>query len=161
MPVDVSKIKFPTPSSDPMWLVQDDMKSKLEEGETAFCSCCGQTMKVYERKLRGSWMRSLEYLAQHGMASAVKMAELTQSRDYSHMKHWDLLKQMPGGWTITERGKAYVAGVVAIPQSVYLWQNRVVGYSATSVSVSDVASLVFDADVVEQPTEFAIVDAAE
>jgi len=119
----------------------------------AICPCCNQVAKVYRRKLNRAMAYSLiclhrlsseadeagfidvpRLLAKHGLVSVLR------SREYQKLRYWGLVeakgeKRDDGGkagkYKITETGKLFVTGSLALPRYVLLYNGAVLEIDKT------------------------------
>lgn len=119
----------------------------------AICPCCNQVAKVYRRKLNRAMAYSLiclyrlsgeadeagfidvpRALAKHNLVSVLR------SREYQKLRYWGLVeakgeKRDDGGkvgkYRITETGRLFVIGNLALPRHVLLYNGAVLEIDRT------------------------------
>lgn len=123
------------------------------------CPVCGQTIKLYPRKLSSALARFLIdiYSLTAGRDPGGRWMNVSQdmidkmdhhvSRDYAKLRFWGLLEPHPGRstqWRITETGIAFVEGRLVVPQSAYIYNNYCVRLSGTVTDISGALGSKFD-----------------
>lgn len=138
---------FPTASSTDLLLdAIQNTKDRVEEGSA--CPCCGQLAKIYKRKLNANMVRFLLDLVRfHGEGRLwVHYGDCTfKGRDYSYISHWGLARTVEarstdvgrtsGMWQPTDKGIRFAKGKIQVPSHAILYNNIVVGWSASSTGV--------------------------
>lgn len=121
------------------------------------CPCCGQLVKLYDRKLNsgmaifllGLYGSTFEGNFEH--ASTVLVG--TKSLDYSVLRHWRLIeednrlvagKRKSGFWRVSERGRKFVEAKITVPSHVKLFNNKLVGFSEDRISITQALGKNFD-----------------
>ncbi len=117
------------------------------------CPCCNQVAKIYKRKLNRAmaysliclyrllseadeegWLDVPGLLAKHGLVAVLR------SREYQKLRYWGLVeakgeKREDGGkagkYRITETGRLFVIGNLALPRYVLLYNGGVIKVDAT------------------------------
>lgn len=129
------------------------LEAHLDDG--ADCPCCGQTAKVYRRKLNAEKVRALAWLASVSSPSSafVHLSTtapawvLAAGGEVAKLRHWGLAEQAPndnpktrtsGHWRVTARGLAFLNGASA-PAHVLLFNNKVVGFAEADTTVVEAA----------------------
>jgi hypothetical protein len=138
------------------------LRSEFEKGTT--CKCCGQTVKLYKRKLNSSMAYGLIIIYKiHqsiGFDKAVKMnrevAKLkipSSNIEYAKLSHWGLIeeqesdstkKNKSGYWKITKRGIDFVINGTSIPKYVFIYNGKTQGRSDETVLISESLGDKFD-----------------
>ena len=122
------------------WMIldalRDEMRQDLSNGEMVTCLCCGGRSKVYSRTITGTMVEVLRLLdkAQYGLTNGQIIAATKQSGggNVSLMLHWELVDSCRGSvWTITDRGRRFLCGEIAIPKRVLLYNNICLGFDDT------------------------------
>lgn len=134
-----------------------DSKAFLREGweKGVDCPCCGQFVKQYKRKFNSSMAYALIIIyklhIKHGFEKWVKMnqeiANLgipSSNVEYAKLRHWNLLeergnsdesKRTSGNWRITKTGIRFFLNQITIPSHVFIYNNKIQGYSKTQTTV--------------------------
>lgn len=135
--------------------------AKRDEGVD--CPCCGQFAKIYKRPINSAmayalilidryfskpghddWLHVPQFLA----VQRLPASELASIRgDWAKLKHWGLLEEMQalrddgsnriGYWKITEKGKAFVRGQIAVPRYAHLFDNQLLSLEGPEVFIQD------------------------
>ena len=124
------------------WIIEMAVAMK-----TCKCPVCGQTVKLYPRKLSSALARFLIDIYNltadrkpDGRWINVSKDLIVNSdhhitRDYSILRFWGLLESSAedaGMWRITESGIAFVEGRMVAPQIAYVYNNHCVRLSETT-----------------------------
>lgn len=103
------------------------------------CPVCGQTVKLYPRKLSSALARFLVDIYNLTAAKEPESRWVNVSkdmivksdhhitRDYSILRFWGLLEmdaEGSGKWRITDTGIAFVEGRMVVPQKAYIYNNH-------------------------------------
>jgi len=122
------------------------------EGDGGECPCCGQTIKVYRRKLNANMARFLIRLVRQFKETQdwVKYTDIRsegEGRDYPYITKWELAITAPvtssgdkkdsGFWKPTEKGIKFVQRLLKVPSHVYLYDNKVIGWEQRPVDIQD------------------------
>lgn len=121
------------------------------KAEGGACPACGQSVKLYRRKLDATMARLLLRL--------VKIQERNGGRGWYHVRalgdetgclsllEWwglvqqatnsDTAKRCSGRWAATPRGVAFAKGQIAVASHVFLYNNRVEGWGARETTIRD------------------------
>lgn len=123
------------------------------------CPCCGQTVKLYPRKLSSALARflidiynlTIDRKPEDRWVSVSKdMIDKTDhhvSRDYAKLRFWGLLESNPENskqWRITETGIAFVEYRRSVPQKAYVYNNYCVRLSETLTDIVGALGTKFD-----------------
>jgi len=133
-----------------------DLETKLEDG--ARCPCCQQYAKVYRRSLNSGMAASLIWLCREFMFGQVQVAGayvdigkapayVLRSREWGKLAHWKLAETKPntsGMWRPTKEGGMFVRGTLEVPKHVYLYDNKVLGFSQDRIGIVDALRNKFD-----------------
>jgi len=118
------------------------------------CSCCGQFVKVYRRRLSGSMAAVLLLMYRHGkfdwlhVENWLKVIGRPSLRaDFHKLVHWTLLEKKKenredgsnrnGYYKITGRGIAFIIGEFTVKESVLIYNNTVEGFEGKDVTILD------------------------
>jgi hypothetical protein len=132
---------------------RDLVASQIDDG--VICPCCGQTCKLYPRKLyaeMGAWLiwLVLAYETEPKWYSVNEGPSFQHRKgggDYGKLVHWKLVERAPndhpakrtsGLWRPTAEGSRFAHGQTQVPSHVYLYDNAVHRYSDELVSISQV-----------------------
>jgi len=139
-----------------------NLEENLEVG--AKCPCCLQYAKVYRRSLNSGMAASLIWLCREFMYGAGLEAGayvdigrapkyVLRSREWGKLAHWKLAEIRPhlsdekrtsGLWRPTKEGGLFVRGTLEVPSHVYLYDNKVLGFSRDRVGIVDALKNKFD-----------------
>lgn len=140
----------------------EEAKKYLQENFKAGvrCPCCDRLVKLYSYSINTSLARSLislYQLSQSQIPSHVKdiVAGLPHScgKNFCILKHWGLIKEVTnedtkkrssGFWNITKTGTNFVLGKIRIPQTVEVYNNKVLDISDEVVTIQDCLGKEFD-----------------
>lgn len=136
-----------------------ELKAKLETG--THCPCCDQFAKRYTRKISSNICQWLIAFARASGGDRTKWVHVSEcgeilgsktavarSGDYGKARFWGLLeagaldeeidgdKKSSGTWRLTEKGWAFVANKLTIPQYVLVYNNESVGFHGKEVSIT-------------------------
>ena len=118
------------------------------------CPCCGQFVKLYKRKLGSVMGRAIIRLynlgeGYHHVKEIIKGISATGTNDFSKLKYWQLIKEMPnledldkkncGYWKITQKGIEFVKQNIDVPSHVHIYNGKVLGFEDTTTNI--IASL--------------------
>lgn len=138
---------------------QKEAKAYLRANFEKGCSCptCGQTVKLYKRKLNSGMAIFLIKLAnataEGNYVHASEIVKDNKALDYSVLNFWKLVeastevvdgKRRSGYWHITDRGKRFVDGLTSVPSHVNLFDNKLVGFSDNQITIRDALGEKFD-----------------
>ena len=128
---------------------QERLALHAREGTT--CGICGQYVKIYPRKLNSNmvsflislyhgWRRTSRDWVHHSDCFHV-------GRDYPYVATWRLAKLKPnsedstkrksGLWKPTKRGRLFIKNKRVVPSHVFMFNNKVVGWSDKNIDVLD------------------------
>lgn len=123
------------------------------------CPCCGQTVKLYPRKLSSALGRFLVdiYKFTIDRTPADRWVNVSKemivksdhhiTRDYSILRFWGLLESAEdesSQWRITDTGIAFVEGRMVVPQKAYIYNNYCVRLSETTTDINSALGKKFD-----------------
>jgi hypothetical protein len=122
-----------------------------EKGGTT-CPCCDQHAEVYKRRIYKRMAKAMLWLVEEfertGDFVKLKDGPLFRGGDNAKLVYWALAQTKPrrsvethkrnsGEWMPTGLGIQFVKGHTSIPEYVYIYNGRVVGYSESLVSITD------------------------
>ncbi len=122
----------------------------ITEGSGIDCPCCGQSCKLYPRKLyaeMGAWLINLVHCWNQTRDWVDVRDFPLRGGDYGKLMHWGLAERMPndnpakrssGMWRPTLDGIHFVMGRTRVPSHVHLYNNEVKGFSKEQVDIRQV-----------------------
>lgn len=134
----------------------------IDKGTT--CPCCDQYVRLYKRKLNANMAEFLcslvrNYQVKHLIADYdedvwihFKECKFT-GLDYAYLALWGLMetkanldpaKKGSGLWRPTQKGIDFARGKVSVPSHVHIYNNVVMGWSDTTVSIREAFDRYFD-----------------
>ncbi|MBU4565115.1 MAG: hypothetical protein KMY53_16050 [Desulfarculus sp.] len=136
--------------------VQDakaQVKAALIAGEVSTCPCCGQTCKLYRRKLNSGMVRVL--IAMYRLGSGGRWVHInreirTYARDYSYLSRWGLIEQdlsrgSGGFWRLTALGEEFVTSRgKAVPKYILMYNNKLLGFGPEETTIIQALGDKFD-----------------
>ena len=108
------------------------------EGDGGIGPCCDRSGKVYRFKLNQTHALSLRWIQIHGDQDGWVDVQnkaprwILKGKNYSMLTHWGLLESKgnrSGVWRVTKKAEDWIAGRMGIPESVFIYDNRVWGES--------------------------------
>lgn len=133
--------------------VSADFLARLKAGNQCDCPTCGRHAQIYRRKFHSSMALQLIQLHRLGgakdyiHASKLIMPGVTGSGDFSKAKYWGLIHPKPatdeepgkasGMWILSDAGEQFVRGTLRIPSEVLVFDDRVEGQSAETISIQE------------------------
>lgn len=147
--------------------IRDQLKQEREKPGGVRCPCCDQFVKLYRRTLNSGMARSLIWLVRYceGMSEdarkfspwvdvpKVAPRDVIASREFGKLEHWGLVKQAvntstkqqcSGFWMPTERGVDFVHARILVPARVFLYDNKIEGWSEDTISIQEALGMKFD-----------------
>jgi hypothetical protein len=132
------------------------LRENFEKGTE--CPCCGQFVKLYKRKFGSVMARTLIRLynmptTYNHVKDIVKGISDTGTNDFSKMKYWGLIEEMPnddsgkknsGYWMITEKGEKFALGQISIPSHAFVYNSMLQGFSNTQTNIIQALGKKFD-----------------
>ncbi len=117
---------------------KDYLRENWEDGVN--CPCCKQMVKLYKRKLTTTMMLGLIDLNKHTQQPVhIKEIKVVNGGEFAQMKRWglieddkndDLTKRTSGQWSITQKGKDFLNGMIRIPKYVFTYNGQTMKYSS-------------------------------
>jgi len=128
------------------------------------CPCCGQLCKVYKRTIYAGMAKFLIWLVQEyqrrqqaqllgGLWIDILEGPPQRGGDFAKMAHWDLIEQRANNddtkrtsrfWRPTQKGIDFVHARIRIPKRMFIFNNKVVGYSQAFFDIRDALGKKFD-----------------
>jgi hypothetical protein len=134
------------------------VQTNLRDGVN--CPCCGQLAKLYRRPINATMALGLVLIYQHFKKNPshtwlhvaaylvkVKRDSTIAGGDVVKLRHWGLLERAKGEradgsdrigrYRITEIGKQFVEGRIAVPKYVYLFNQRLFRLSEEMTTIRE------------------------
>lgn len=125
------------------------------------CPCCSQKVKLYSRHLNSGMARALIAIyheEEHGKYFEVCKRLLANQSinamalEFSKLKFWELIEKSPsekgavtaGNWRITDRGVAFVEGLLEVPRTAFVFNNKLMAYSEDVTDINKALADKFD-----------------
>ncbi len=123
------------------------------------CPTCGQTVKLYPRKLSSAlalFLIDIYNLTIHREVEnrwvcvsrdMIDKSSHHVSKDYSKLRFWGLLQSNlkdPKRWRITSAGIAFVEGKMVTPEKAFVYNNYCVRLSASTTDIKTALGSKFD-----------------
>ena len=133
------------------------LRTNFEKGVE--CPCCGQNVKEYRRNIHNVMARMLIRLYHLSLTDYVHvknfMIDSTGSNDYSKLRFWGLIQEMPkdeadtekrtsGCWKITSKGKSFVEEIIPVQKYVHIYDNMVQRFSGPYVTIRQALTTKFN-----------------
>jgi hypothetical protein len=132
------------------------LEQKFEDG--ANCPCCGQLVKLYERRLNMAQMIGLIRLVQlyEEEERYYHVTELNVCRtggEFARLERYGLIaeetnddptKRTSGMWRPTQLGIDFACGMVSVPRSCYMFNGSIYGFGDKKVFIYEVMKDKFD-----------------
>ena len=135
------------------------LRENLNVGAT--CPCCKQYVKLYKRKITGVTAAGLVILYRRNMRIGwndyVCIPDLLTEKKYTDVTklfYWDLIEPLIGKreegskrvgyWRLTQKGREFVEGKIAIDKNVFVYNNKVYRRSEEKATIKDCLGLKFD-----------------
>lgn len=149
------------------------VQQNLRDGVT--CPACGQLCKIYKRKINSTMALALvliyQYFKTHPRADwlhvaaflvKVKHDSSIAGGDVVKLRYWGLLERAAGErpdgsdrigrYKITDLGKQFVEGRVAVPMHVYLYNQSLLRLSEEMTTIRDALGQKFKYDELMKPS---------
>lgn len=145
--------------STPLGQARDWLREQVREGHD--CPLCGQFAKVYLRKINSSQAKALLIQYRHFRQDWAHLPELRMLQGAQHsneepkLRYWGLLEEesdrredggRAGWWRITDRGRAFALGTVAVPKYALVYNGRCLGFEGDETTITDALGDRFDYD---------------
>ena len=142
---------------------------KVERSGGKHCPCCGQFAKIYKRGLGATQafglislfnlsfdrhfneVNSLQFF--HTSEIMANYGCRTQGGDFVKAAYWGLIEEMfnnderkknSGMWRLTNRGVAFVKGVIELPAFAFVYDGKVQGFTTETVNIRKALHKRFD-----------------
>lgn len=142
--------------SDTLTDARAQLRQDLDRG--ARCPCCTQFAKVYRRKINSGMARSLIAMYRTTPSGWIHLPTQigARSREEGKLAYWGLVEEenalrpdggRAGYWRLTDTGRAFVRGLVALPKYARVYDGRCLGLDPTSTAtIRDALGTAFDYD---------------
>jgi hypothetical protein len=137
------------------------LKENIRKGVK--CPCCGQTAKLYSRKVNSGMVLFLIGLYRltkrdgrqfYPNTAVFKEMNLSvKSLDYSILKHFGLIaenintdtkKKKSGEWILTDIGISFTERKTKIQENVLIYNNKVIGFEGKNILISEVSDFNYE-----------------
>ncbi len=154
---DVDDFKLPGEKSQEVSTATLRTRRKAIKKKGTSCPCCGRHVELYGRTIYNSMAQCLvwlchEYHFNGGRWIILKDGPTFLGGDNAKLKHWFVMVQhetKAGLWRPTQVGIDFVARHQAIPKFVYLYDNKILGYSTEKVTIVDCLQNDFDLNTLD------------
>lgn len=124
-----------------------EAKRYLRENFGKGCSCpaCGQTVKLYKRKLNSGMSIVLYYMYRYGngfvhVKELLREKGLKNNHDWTLLKYWGLIQELDnipnesgtkssGHWRITDKGIDFIFRNLSVQKHILIYNNKFQGFS--------------------------------
>lgn len=127
------------------------------------CSCCGQFVKTYHRKLNSSMARVLILIFQTGRTDYFHVEQFLKNSnkgdlraDFHKLRYWQLLRKKVenredgsarnGFYKITPSGIMFVEGKIKVPEKILIYNNEFKGYEGKEIHIIEALGNKFNYD---------------
>lgn len=138
--------------------LQDAKKQLVIDGiKGTNCPCCGQYVRLYNRKLNSGMalflvgLYRLDRKTPKGIFSNEQIygeVNVAQgARDHGSMKHWGLIdepniavpnhKKKNGLWMLTDLGRNFAENKIVVPSHVRIYNKKSRGFSKSNTTLSE------------------------
>jgi len=145
--------------------VKRKVKDRLETGDAFSCPACGQTCKIYKRKLNAMQAHFLVWLVQRyeqlrDWIDVPKEYPHKIGGEYGKLRHWSLAELHPndddtkrtsGLWRPTALAVDFVYDRITVPKYVYLYNNEIHSISPDRIGIREALGDKFDYAEIMQP----------
>lgn len=150
------QLDFPTfPGDDSLIRRIRNSWLKAIAGDGAICPCCDRHGKVYRLRLHQTFALALRWIYLNGDENGWVNVQnkgprvILKSKNYGMLAHWGLIESFgkrSGVWRVTEKGKAFGAGLITVPASAFIYNDEVVGFSEEEITFRGCFKETFDFD---------------
>lgn len=138
---------------------KEKFMQRLRAGETLKCSCCGQTAKMYKRRINTGAAKSLIKLYKIGGSydyyHTEEFCDVKTGADFSLSRHWGLTEPMPidksntktkasGKWRLTSKGIDFVQNKIRVPCYTLIYNDKLYGFDGGDISIVDALASKFN-----------------
>lgn len=158
-------IEFSTPKDSGMTLseARNMVQEKIKEGVA--CPCCSQWVQKYRYSFHSGMVKALVYIYLAYENKEVKEGEFFHVEKYlkekkvnfhgyhSKLKFWGLIEQQEnddfskkysGFWRITEKGRDFTQGNIALPMYAWLHNGELFGFEGKEVTIEQIKTKNFN-----------------
>jgi len=150
------------PLNNTLQEAKSHLRNNWNEGTE--CPCCGQFVKLYERKLNvgitlfliGLYKLDPQGTSFHHAKEVLKQIDaFTTSRDYSILEYFKLIRSMPntdnekrtsGYWQLTQLDKDFVLDNAEVPSHVRIFNNKSYGATGAMITIREALHNKFNYD---------------
>ncbi len=138
------------PHYDEDTLQEEKERIGAEREKGTHCKCCGQFVKTYKRKLNVGMCVVLIYLCKSGIKDFIHVEHFIKEKglpqsfraDFHKLTLWKILEAQTengnpntGYYKITEKGKCFARNEIEVPESVFIYNNKVEGFSEATINI--------------------------
>lgn len=131
----------------------------IKQGKVTCCPTCGRHAQVYRRTVTRTMAVQLHKAAMKTKSGEyIHTSELvigTSTGDFPKLKYWKLIAPRPhqqedgskkdsGWWTVTERGRQFIDGLIMVRNNIHIYNDTIVGMSGGYSSFTDCLGKDFD-----------------
>ncbi len=138
-------------SEDTLQEEKERIVAEIEKG--THCKCCGQFVKTYKRKLNVGMCVVLIYLCKSGIKDYIHVEHFIKEKglpqsfraDFHKLTLWKILEAQTekredgnpntGYYKITEKGKCFARNEIEVPESVFIYNNKVEAFSEATINI--------------------------
>ena len=159
----------PLPSRTELAGAKADFFRKLELGGPVVCPCCDRLASKDVRTIHSTMAAGLVVLSrlEGPVCRAVNVREIVRAlrgrstvnpaADFAKLRWWGLIESpaaasVPAGqkshgwWTLTIRGRDFVAGVTTVPRKVVRWNKKTEGFAGERIGIREALGDAFNYD---------------
>ena len=108
------------------------------------CSVCDSPLEAYKRPINKGNIRALIKIMEAGGGPLHINDMGVAGGDFTKLRHWGLIVLSVSlgvnlGWSLTEKGKEFLNGDVAVWKSVWLFKGEVIGFDPITATVREAA----------------------
>jgi hypothetical protein len=146
------------PEFETMQEAKDYLRTNLQKG--ANCPCCGQYVKLYKRKLNSGMAYALVKIYRFQYDNWFHINDLLEKKialaqlEMPRLQYWRLVerkdneddptKKHSGVWRLTDRGIAFVEGMIYVKKHVYVFNSKCYGFSEEETTIQEALGDKFD-----------------
>lgn len=122
------------------WLLE-----RLDDGSD--CPLCGQTAKMYRRKINAGMARSLITMYRLNALDWVHVRDIgAASREEGKLAYWGLIEEQratanhggrAGYWRVTPRGESFLRGLITVDKYARVYDGKLYGFTGGPVGIRD------------------------
>lgn len=145
---------FPPPADESITVIEaQDLIRALMDGRGSVCPCCGRLVRFSSIPLGTGKARTMIRMFKRHQRLGVQWIHMIHdvnnfglpSRDYGSCAYWGLTERMEGGkddgnpdsgfWRLTNKGRAFVMGLVRCPYRAVVWNTRLIAMSEEDTDI--------------------------